>query len=153
MTPPGLRVEAFDPAQALALVQMWRESFEFGVGIRDPHPIEEQVTFLLEKLVPAHTIAVAKRGDRIAGFCAHNAESVAALYVRVQDIGQGIGSWLLRLAQEQSSGHLWLYTFARNHRARRFYRHHGFVEAAHGFENMWQLEDVRCQWLRPVGTA
>lgn len=149
----GVHTEAFDPAQALTLVQMWRESFEFGVGIRDPHPVEEQVAFLLDELVPAHTVAVAKHGERIAGFCAYDAESVAALYVRVQDIGQGIGSRLLRLAQEQSSGRLWLYTFACNQRARRFYRHHGFVEGAHGFENMWQLEDVRCKWSRPGAAA
>lgn len=143
-----MRIDAFDPADALPLVRMWRASFEFGVGIIDPHPIEEQVDFLFDRIVPANTLRVARQGDTIVGFSASNAESVGALYVRVENIGQGVGSALLGLAQAQSAGRLWLYTFARNHRARRFYARHGFVEVAHGFENMWQLEDVRCEWSR-----
>ena len=143
-----MHVEAFKHADALPLVHMWRASFEFGVGIKDNHPIEAQLAFLHEQLVPKNTICVAKQGDHIIGFCAFTAESISALYVRVASIGQGIGSHLLRLAQEQSSGSLWLYTFAQNHRARRFYEHNGFIEVAHGFENMWQLEDVRCEWAR-----
>jgi ribosomal protein S18 acetylase RimI-like enzyme len=127
---------------------MWRASFEFGVGIKDHHPIEEQLAFLHEQLVPSNTICVAKQAELIVGFCAFTTQSIAALYVRVESVAQGIGSQLLRLAQEQSSGNLWLYTFAQNHRARRFYGRNGFVEVAHGFENMWQLEDVRCEWSR-----
>jgi hypothetical protein len=30
------RFESFDPAEAHPLTRMWRESFEFGVGIKDP---------------------------------------------------------------------------------------------------------------------
>jgi len=143
-------VEAFNPADALPLVHMWRASFEFGVGIKDRHPIEEQLAFLHEQLVPHNTIRVAKQGALVVGFCAFTAESISALYVRVERFGQGIGSHLLRLAQEHSSGSLWLYTFAQNHRARRFYERKGFIEVAHGFENMWRLEDVRCEWSRAL---
>ena len=141
-------IAGFDPREAMALVGMWRESFEFGVGITDPHPIEEQVAFLLERLAPANTMRVAVIEGRIVGFSATTPESVAALYVRVGHIGQGIGSTLLRLAKEDSVGSLWLYTFARNARARRFYERHGFVAVAHGFEPEWQLEDVRYEWTR-----
>ena len=150
---PPVHIEPFDPADALPLVRMWRASFEFGVGITDPHPIDEQVAYLLERLVPGHTVRVARAEGTIVGFSATTTQSIAALYVRVECIGRGIGSHLLRLAQEGSSGSLWLYTFARNVRARRFYARHGFVEGQHGFENMWQLEDVRCEWARPAGTA
>jgi GNAT superfamily N-acetyltransferase len=144
----GLRIEPFDPADALNLVHMWRASFEFGVGVKDPHPIEEQVAFLFEQLVPDNRLRVAKAGETIVGFCASNPQSVAALYVRVENIGQGIGTEFLRRAQAESAGSLWLYTFARNQRARRFYEHHGFVATAHGFEPMWQLDDVRYEWTR-----
>jgi ribosomal protein S18 acetylase RimI-like enzyme len=141
-------IAGFDPREAMALVGMWRESFEFGVGITDPHPIAEQVAFLLDRLAPANTMRVAVIEGRIVGFSATTPESVAALYVRVGHIGQGIGSTLLRLAKEDSAGSLWLYTFARNARARRFYERHGFVAVAHGFEPEWQLEDVRYEWTR-----
>ncbi len=146
----AVRIAGFDPADADDLVRMWRESFEHGVGIVDPHPLAEQRAFLVERLAPANTIRVARDARRIVGFSASTPESVAALYVRVDRLGQGIGSTLLRLAQDASSGSLWLYTFARNRRARRFYERRGFVAVAHGFEPTWQLEDVRYEWNRPV---
>ena len=149
MNGSDIRFESFDPADALSLVRMWRASFEFGVGILDPHPIERQVAFLFEQLVPGNRLVVAKDGETIVGFCASNPQSVAALYVRVENIGRGIGTELLRRAQAESSGSLWLYTFARNPRARRFYERHGFVATAHGFEPVWQLDDVRYEWTRP----
>jgi len=153
MNGSDMRFEPFDPADALTLVRMWRASFEFGVGIKDPHPIEEQVAFLFEQLVPDNRLVVATAGETIVGFCASNPQSVAALSVRVENIGQGIGTKLLRRSQAESSGRLWLYTFAQNRRARRFYEHHGFVAAAYGFENMWQLEDIRYEWSRAEATA
>ena len=66
--PRTMEIEGFDPEEAVALVRMWRESFEFGVGITDPHPIEEQVAALLDKFVPANTVRVAKSDRRIVGF-------------------------------------------------------------------------------------
>jgi ribosomal protein S18 acetylase RimI-like enzyme len=93
-------------------------------------------------------VRVAKEDESIVGFLASNHESIAQLYVRVQDIGRGIGTQLLRLAQSESSGSLWLFTFAQNARACRFYEHHGFVAVAHGFEPMWKLNDVKYQWVR-----
>lgn len=147
-----MRITVFDPRDAKALVEMWRESFEHGVGVKDPHAIEEQVQYLLDTVMPNHAVQVAMHGDHIVGFIACNAESVAQLFVRVACIGQGIGSALLRQAMAQSSGRLWLYTFARNHRACAFYEHHGFVAVARGFEPSWQLDDVKYEWARGAAT-
>lgn len=147
------RVQDFNPAEAHPLTKMWRESFEFGVGITDPHPMEDQVRFLLDELVPNNTIRVIKLDDRIVGFSASTTESISALYVRVENIGQGIGTHLLDLAKTHSSGSLWLYTFARNARARRFYEGHGFIEGEHGFVEMWNLEDVKYRWTQAAGAA
>ena len=142
------RVEDFQPHDTEALVRMWRASFEYGVSITDPHPLHEQVEYFHNKVVPVHRVRVVKLGGTIVGFLAANAESVAQIYVRVENIGQGIGSRLIRLAQAESSGSLWLFTFARNTRACRFYEHHGFVAVAHGFEPMWKLDDIKYQWVR-----
>lgn len=54
-------------------------------------------------------------------------------------------------AKSGSHGHLCLYTFARNARARAFYEKHGFRAVAHGFEPTWHLDDVRYEWTRPSG--
>ena len=127
-------IAGFDPREAMALVGMWRESFEFGVGITDPHPIAEQVAFLLDRLAPANTMRVAVIEGRIVGFSATTPESVAALYVRVDCIGQGIGSTLLRrcLDEARAAGatSIWLEVRASNGAALALYTGHGFGERA-----------------------
>jgi ribosomal protein S18 acetylase RimI-like enzyme len=142
-------IEDFRPADLAALLPMWRASFEHGVGVVDPHPIEEQAAYFLREVLPLHRVRIARGADgTLLGFVACNAESVAQLYVRVGHHGHGLGSRLLALAKDGSAGSLWLYTFARNARARRFYEHHGFSATAFGFEPFWQLDDVRYEWRR-----
>ena len=136
----------FSPEHADELVPMWRESFEAGVGVTDPHPIAEQRDYLLAKVAPHYAIKLAVADGRIAGFVAANRESIAQLYVRVECQRRGIGSRLLEWAKAQSGGSLWLYTFARNARARAFYERHGFRIVARGFEPEWQLDDLRYEW-------
>jgi ribosomal protein S18 acetylase RimI-like enzyme len=143
-----LRFVPFELAMADALVPMWREAFEHGVGIVDPNPIEKQRAYLFERVLPEHEVTVALEGERIAGFLAANAESVSQLHVRVGCHGRGIGRELLHRAMAASVGSLWLYTFARNERARRFYERNGFAAVAFGYEPFWQLEDVRYEWRR-----
>jgi ribosomal protein S18 acetylase RimI-like enzyme len=130
------------------LVVMWRQSFEDGVGITDPHSLQEQRDYFLSEVLPKQTVMLALRDDRLVGFVAACADSVAQLHVRVGHFRKGIGSQLLEWAKAQSGGSLWLYTFARNQRARKFYEHHGFSAVAFGFEPSWKLEDVRYEWQR-----
>jgi ribosomal protein S18 acetylase RimI-like enzyme len=139
----------YRPAMLQPLVDLWRASFEHGVGITDPHPVEEQRRYFVEHVAPRFEVRVAMREAAIVGFVAADTESVGQLHVRVGCLRQGIGSRLLELAKSRSSGSLWLFTFARNATARRFYEHHGFVAIAHGFEPTWQLEDVKYRWERP----
>lgn len=132
---------------------MWRASFEHGAGVTDPHPLAEQIAYFDQTVLPTHRVRVAKLDARIVGFLASNKESVSQLYVRVANIGQGIASKLIRLAQRDSSGSLWLYTFTRNARACGFYEHHGFIAVARGYEPNWRLEDVKYQWVRSASAA
>ena len=125
---------------------MWRESFEFGVGVTDPHPITEQIAYFDTEVLPNNSVRLALSAGQLVGFVAASRESVAQLHVRVGFHRQGIGSQLLNWAKSQSSGSLWLYTFARNTVAQAFYEHHGFRIVARGFEPTWQLEDIKYQW-------
>lgn len=136
----------YDASRVDDLVPMWRASFEDGVGIVDPHPIADQKRYFLEQVLPHHDVRFAMLDSELVGFVAANAASVAQLYVRVGWQRLGIGRTLLAWAKRQSSGSLWLYTFARNRRARAFYERHGFVAIAFGFEPMWQLDDVKYFW-------
>jgi GNAT superfamily N-acetyltransferase len=139
-------ITAFDMTMTDALVRLWRASFEHGVGVADPHPLQEQQAHFFDHVLPRHAVHVAIDRGAPVGFIAFDAESVNQLYVRVDHIGRGIGAQLLQQAKDSSSGRLWLYTFARNTTARRFYARHGFIEVAYGFEPTWQLDDVRLQW-------
>ncbi len=139
-------VSDFEPATTQALVRMWRASFELGVGITDPHPIEGQIQFFLSEVVPKNKVRVAWQRGRLVGFMASNPESITQLYVHVEHLRQGIGSRFVRVAQAESSGSPWLFTFARNQRACQFYERHGFTVTARGFEPFWQLEDVKYTW-------
>ena len=148
MSPTLIEYEAsyLDP-----LVGLWREAFEFGVGVTDPHPLSEQREYFVSQVLPHNRVTLALHSSRLVGFVAASPESIAQLHVQVGLHRQGIGSVLLALAKVHSSGSLWLYAFARNHRACRFYEKHGFVVVARGFEPQWQLEDVKYSWSARSG--
>ena len=74
-------------------------------------------------------------------------QSIAQLYVRVGFERRGIGTLLVDWAKQNSSGTLWLYTFARNLGACAFYERQGFRVSARGYEPSWQLEDIKYQWF------
>ncbi len=142
-----LDIVDFDIARTDELVRMWRESFELGVGVVDPHPIEDQREHLTTSVVPSNAVRVALLGDKLVGFIAATKESITHLYVRVGHHHRGIGTQLLAWAKAQSCGKLWLYAFARNAVARAFYEKHGFKIIARGFEPNWQLDDIKYEWI------
>lgn len=149
----GLVISDYAPAHGGELVRMWRASFEHGVGIEDPHPLEGQLAYLHEQVLPKHHVRLAWQDEALVGFIAANQESVAQLYVRVGLHRRGIGTHLLGMAKRDSAGSLWLYTFQQNVVARRFYERHGFTAVEFGFERMWQLADVKYRWVRDEPAA
>jgi ribosomal protein S18 acetylase RimI-like enzyme len=148
-----VNIAAYEAGDAHELVQMWRASFERGVGITDQNPIEDQLQFFVRDVVPQNTVRVVKDQGAIVAFLASTPASIAHLYVKVQYLGRGIGTELLALAKAESQGSLWLYTFAQNQNARRFYEHHGFKEVERESESMFKLEAIKYVWLRSTGGA
>jgi GNAT superfamily N-acetyltransferase len=143
-----LVLQAFAESDFDELLPMWRQGFEFGVGITDPHPLSEQAAYFWREVAARHRVQVAYLHGQLVGFVAASDASVVQLFVRVGHHRQGIGSAMLYWAKAQSAGHLWLYTFAQNVRARAFYEKHGFRATVFGFEPTWQLADVRYEWRR-----
>jgi GNAT superfamily N-acetyltransferase len=107
------------------------------VGVFDPHSLLEQRDYFLSELLPKHTVKVALLDGRLVGFVAASSDSAARLHVRVGCFRQGFGSQLLEWAMAQSKGNVWLFAFARKHRARQFCEHCGFRAVAFGFEPTW----------------
>jgi ribosomal protein S18 acetylase RimI-like enzyme len=143
-----LHIRPFEPSDVHELIPMWRESFEHGVGIKDPHPMEAQANYFNYEVLPKNKVRLAFDQNRLVAFLASNSESIAQLHVRVQYFRQGIGTRLLDMAKEDSAGSLWLFTFAQNIIARRFYERHGFVDVQHGYEPTLKLDDVKYEWQR-----
>jgi GNAT superfamily N-acetyltransferase len=137
----------YEPSWLDELVVMWRESFENGVGVTDPHPLHEQKQYFLTEVLPRNAVRLAVLDRTLVGFIAASAHSIAQLYVRVGFERLGIGTQMLEWAKSQSSGSLWLHTFARNEGARAFYERSGFVAVEHGVEATWGLEDVKYSWM------
>lgn len=143
---PALNVQDFRTADMDAVVRMWREAFEFGVGLTDPHPLDEQIAYFEREVRPFHRVRVARASGLVVGFIASNRDAVSQLHVRVGHHRQGIGRCLLDLAKRESRGSLWLFTYARNRVACAFYESQGFKVVQRGFEPFWQLEDVKYAW-------
>jgi GNAT superfamily N-acetyltransferase len=143
-----IEVVEFAPEHADQIVVMWRRSFEKALGITDPHTIEQQKVYLLNEVVPKNRVRVASYDGTVAAFIAVTHESISQLYVDPDFQGKGIGSMLLNWAKEQSDGYLWLYTFERNAGAMAFYERKGFRPVKWGFEETWQLADIRYEWRR-----
>jgi ribosomal protein S18 acetylase RimI-like enzyme len=148
-----MQIAEYEAKHARELVEVWRASFERGVGVTDPHPIEDQLNLFLREVVPNNRVRVVLEESAIVAFMASTPESVSHLYVSAQSIGKGIGSQLLGVAKAESCGSLWLHTFTQNQNARRFYESHGFTEVERESENMWKLESIKYQWQRNAGAA
>jgi ribosomal protein S18 acetylase RimI-like enzyme len=143
-------IEPFRAEFSEALVALWRASFERGVGVAVPHPLADHRRFFEEHVLVETAVHVALRDGELIGFISSTPEAVLQLYVRVDHLGEGIGTRLLDLAKARSDGTLWLHTFATNLRAQRFYERHGFDIEERGFEPVIQLDDIRYRWARGV---
>ena len=130
------------------LVDLWRASFERGVGHPVPNPVDDHRKFFDEYMLTETSVHLALRDGMLVGFGAFTPESVVQLYVHVDHLRQGIGTRLLELAKANSGGRLWLHTFVTNKNAQRFYEHHGFAVVERGFEPVMQLGDLRYEWRR-----
>ena len=85
--------------------------------------------------------------ERFSGVLALSPGWVNHLYIATSAQGQGVGSRLLRLAQETTTEDLQLWAFQRNTRARGFYERRGFVEVrSTDGDNDEREPDVLYRW-------
>ena len=139
----------YQPAFIDKLIPMWRESFEEGVGIVDWHPIEEQRQFFLTEVVPDNEVRVALLASEIVGFVAAT-RPVGGPAVRAARLpARRTGNEAARLGQGAIKRPIVALHLALNERAVRVYERRGFKAVERGFEETWQLADVRYEWQAP----
>lgn len=150
----GPAIEDVDHVSLEDALWIWRRGVEGIVEVVDPDPsISGLKNWVEAEILPSHKLRVAKISNRVVGVLASNADSISALYIRPEHRNTGVGSALLEVAKMESGGSLWLFAFAKNQIARRFYAKHGFVEVAFGYESHWQLDDVKLNWTLTTNAA
>lgn len=112
------------------------------------HSDEETHGWIADVVLATQEVWVARLADRIVAFMALGDDTLEQLYVDPDRLGRGIGSRLVRLAQERRPEGLELYTFVRNTRARAFYEHHGFsvMRTGDGSGNEEGEPDILYRW-------
>ena len=113
------------------------------------HSTEEFCSFYRDDVMKKDELWGAFDGAALRGFVALLPGWVDHLYVDPVLHRHGIGSLLLRLAQQKQS-ELRLYTFQSNANARAFYERHGFEieEMTDGERNEEKMPDITYCWVR-----
>ncbi len=114
------------------------------------HSADEYHVFYRDEVMLKDELWGVFDGSRLQGFIALLPGWIDHLYVDPAIHRTGIGTSLVRLAQEKQP-ELRLYTFQSNVNARAFYEKHGFVieELTDGERNEEKMPDITYRWARP----
>jgi GNAT superfamily N-acetyltransferase len=153
MTQVTLRRAATADSRAAADV-WWRSRRAAMPAVPAPVHSDDEVRHHFETvLVPTRETWLAEADGVIVAVLVLHGTEVDQLYVDPDWQRGGIGSKLLRLAQDRRPDGLALWTFQSNLEARRFYERHGFVAVGwtDGLTNEERAPDVRYLWAgRPA---
>jgi GNAT superfamily N-acetyltransferase len=137
-------------ADARAAADVWLRSRRAAVpAVPAPvHPDDEVRKHFATVLVATMETWLAEADGVVVAVLVLDDAEVEQLYVDPDWQRGGIGSDLIRLAQDRRPGGLALWTFQSNLGARRFYERHGFVAVARtdGSANEERAPDVRYVW-------
>jgi GNAT superfamily N-acetyltransferase len=113
------------------------------------HTPEEDRWFFRERVFASCEVWGAFDGGMMTGMLAFRNDWIDQLYVLPGAQGRGIGTGLVKVAQN-SLDRLQLWTFLRNQRARRFYEARGFVlvRETDGARNEEREPDALYLWTR-----
>ena len=139
------------PGDAPAIARLIRHSkAEAMPWLAVTHTPEEDDGWVTGVLLPSDDVSVAVSPadpELLVGVIALSPGWVNHLYIATSAQGQGVGSRLLRLAQESATENLQLWAFQRNTRARGFYEGRGFVEVrSTDGDNEEREPDVLYRW-------
>jgi GNAT superfamily N-acetyltransferase len=146
---PVLRI--FAEADFRYLVTRWHEtnraSYSYSAE-HQRHSLQDALSFFRNRVLTECAVWVAENNAALAGLVAVQPPWIRHLAVFPEFQRKGIGTALLHKARECSPQELRLYTFQRNHPARAFYEHHGFVAVAFGISPPPESEpDVEYRWI------
>lgn len=155
VVPENITLIEYDDKYAREAVAMWRASKERALGVKDIHSFDDHLSFLRTKLVNNSMVylAIHQPSDSVAGIMAIDGTELTQLYIHVDYQRLGIGTQLLNLAKQLSTGKLQLYTFDVYAGAQAFYEQHGFKIMGRGYKNEENLPDIRYEWVESEASS
>jgi GNAT superfamily N-acetyltransferase len=148
MTPVTFR--RAEAADAAAVAEVWLRSRRAAMPAvpATVHSDDEVRHWFASVVVPTMETWLAEADGLAVAVLVLDGDEVEQLYVDPGWQRRGVGSELVRLAQERRPGGLALWTFQSNLPARRFYERHGFVavRSTDGAGNEEHEPDVRYVW-------
>jgi GNAT superfamily N-acetyltransferase len=130
--------------------RVFRTSFDQALpALKGLHTPEEDHVFFRARLFATCQMWGAFAGGAMTGFIAFREGWIEQLYVLPGAQGRGVGTSLLKIAQD-AFDQLQLWTFQRNANARRFYEVRGFalVRETDGSDNEEKEPDALYLWRR-----
>lgn len=121
------------------------------------HSDGEVFDWIASIVIPRQETWLAEAHSQVIGMMSLTDGWIDQLHLDPDWTGRGVGSALIRLAQERYPQGLQLWTFESNRGAQRLYERHGFVasEKTGGGHNEEQSPDIRYVWgqTRMVGES
>ena len=118
-------------ADARAAADLWLRARKAAIHAIPPpvHDDDDVRAWFASHVVRATELWVAEDPPgTLVGILVLDGPWIDQLYVEPTMTGRGIGASLVKLAKRERPEGLWLWTFASNVGAQRFYEQHGFVE-------------------------
>lgn len=146
----GVLIRKAAPGDAAAIAHVHVTSREAAMPFLPPRTRSdaEVEAWVADVVLAESEVWVAERAGTVVGYAAVEGDLLDALYLLPGVRRQGIGTRLLRAAQEHSPAGLTLFVFQKNTGARAFYVRHGFtlVDTDDGARNMEKEPDMSMRW-------
>jgi GNAT superfamily N-acetyltransferase len=143
-------LERAQPADAGEVASLYLEARKQAIGAIPPvfGSDERVLTWLSARVRNGEECWVTRDEKGVSAFMLLEPGWLDQLYVRVDRIGHGLGSELVKKAKEVLPDGMRLWTFQSNTSAHRFYERHGFVviEKTDGSNNEEKSPDVCYEW-------
>lgn len=141
-----IRTFAHDDMEAV--LDIWLRASVRAHDFVPPDLWQDQLEAMRTQYLPAADVHVFEYAATVAGFCALVEDRLAALFVAPERQGQGIGTALLRHAQQRRSS-LELSVYVSNALSIAFYRSHGFSIVGHTVDAATGQDEYTMRWMPP----
>jgi len=140
-----IKIERITEKDIPGIVDLWYEVSIKAHGFISDIYWESHREDMREKYIPMSETYAAKNYDKIIGFISLMDEYVAAIFVKTEMQGKGVGTYLLNHAKSFRNS-LLLKVFSKNIKSIEFYKSKGFTVIAESKDEDTGEEELVMQW-------